>query len=196
MEIKPTSELQTLLEKITRLGTFNKELASGYDVDDHEAELNALLGYCGDTFPVAVLEKASKIYRDKSQSLKHRIKEELYNQGLGDEVTLRNGDVLQVKTKYEADVLDEHTFNAWLIDCGYGAKFNTTFTFDRGHGAGPLEEQIMALGAEKKYGIHWKSLEATLKEIVEERNLSPPESVASIVQDDYVVIKKKQGGKT
>jgi len=195
METKPNSELHNLLEKAIRLGAYTKELASGYDEDSHSTELDALVNYCGETFPVAVLEKAAKIYREKCEGIKRKIKEEAYSLGLGDHFELRDGSILDIRTRYEAEIFNELAFNNWLIDVGYGAKFNTTFTFDRGQGAGPLEQQILSLGAEKKYGIHWKSLEATLKEIVEERELTPPESIVKIVRDDYVVIKKAKGGK-
>lgn len=189
-----SSKIDSLIKKIKRLGSFtNSELASDYHEDIHGEELNALLVYLGQTFPIPVLEKAVKVYREKLSIAKKEIRDEMFMLGTNLNEISFDDKVISVELEINVKVNDKERLNKFMADHGYESFIKNEYSFQKGLDTSEIDMLLADHGYfyEKNTSIHHKSLNKILKEIVLTGGELPESSIADIKPYDNVVIKTK-----
>lgn len=184
--------------RIKRLGTYSGDtLAKGFYVEQHQDELNDLLDYLGQDFPIPVLEMAVKTMRSKLEGAKREILEQMYQADI-DAFTME-GNAFEMKTEYNASFPlgpdgepDKQQFFQWLIDHDRGHSVKSTIDLPKIDEAERAKEVLREAGLNVSVNrtMHGNTLKALVKELMKIGEEVPTE-VIDIRPVDILSIKKK-----
>jgi len=180
---------------IRRLGSFSSEnLAKGFSEEEHSSEFNSLIDYCGNYFPIAILEKAVKHYRAKSEECKRNIVEQMFASDI-DSFSM-NGETYSIKTEYSPEFPDgdRQAFYDWLIENGHGAVVKSILTMPKIDEAEFAKKVLRDAGLNVNVvrQVHHQTLRKTIRELVDNGESGGiPVEVVNIKPFDVLTIKIK-----